>query len=122
MKLLELWIVRPIIEPLLCRDPPSLFRVDPATSLGGITCCASDNHFFLFGASSATFNHTILQLSASIGSYSIVFTMAPEKDSSNVVQRLRNSEAPLPRGKLPDELQKMVDDEETLLDQIYDGT
>ncbi|KAG7007865.1 hypothetical protein G7Y79_00008g025030 [Physcia stellaris] len=48
--------------------------------------------------------------------------MAPEKDSSNVVQRLKNSEAPLPKGKLPDELQKMVDDEETLLDQIYDGT
>ncbi|KAL8783163.1 MAG: hypothetical protein Q9195_009476 [Heterodermia aff. obscurata] len=48
--------------------------------------------------------------------------MAPEKNSSNVVQRLQNSEAPLPREKLPDELQKLVDDEETLLDQIYDGT
>ena len=52
---------------------------------------------------------------------SIVTTMAPEKDS-NVVQRPKNSEIPVPRGKLPDELQKMVDDEETLLDQIYDGT
>ena len=48
--------------------------------------------------------------------------MAPEKDSSNVVQRLKNAGPPLPREKLPDELQKMVDDEETLLDQIYDGT
>ena len=48
--------------------------------------------------------------------------MAPEKDSSNVVQRLKNSSPSLPREKLPDELQKMVDDEETLLDQIYDGT
>ena len=48
--------------------------------------------------------------------------MAPEKNSSNVVQRLQNSETPLPKEKLPDELQKLVDDEETLLDQIYDGT
>ena len=48
--------------------------------------------------------------------------MAPEKDSSSVVQRLQNSESPIPREKLPDELQKLVDDEETLLDQIYDGT
>ena len=48
--------------------------------------------------------------------------MAPEKESSNVVQRVKNAEAPLPREKLPEELQKMVDDEETLLDQIYDGT
>lgn len=28
----------------------------------------------------------------------------------------------VPREKLPDELQKLVDDEDSLLDQIYDGT
>lgn len=28
----------------------------------------------------------------------------------------------LPREKLPEDLQKIVNDEETLLDQIYDGT
>ena len=48
--------------------------------------------------------------------------MAPEKDFSGVVQRLKNTPSTSPREKLPDELQKMLDDEETLLDQIYDGT
>lgn len=106
----------------LHRDPPSLFRVDPATSLDGITCSTSDNHFYLLETLSVTFNHPKLQVSASIESYVIVSIMASDKDSPNVVQRLKNSTAPLPREKLPDELQKMVDDEETLLDQIYDGT
>ena len=30
--------------------------------------------------------------------------------------------APIAREKLPDELQKLVDNEESLMDQIYDGT
>ncbi|KAI4161128.1 MAG: hypothetical protein LQ342_005166 [Letrouitia transgressa] len=32
------------------------------------------------------------------------------------------TDAPLPREKLPDDLQRLVDNEESLLDQIYDGT
>ena len=28
----------------------------------------------------------------------------------------------VPRGKLPTDLQKLVDDDESLLEQIYDGT
>lgn len=31
------------------------------------------------------------------------------------------TDKPLPRGKLPKDLQKLVDDEDTLLDQLYDG-
>lgn len=30
--------------------------------------------------------------------------------------------APIPREKLPDELQKIIDKEESLFDQLYDGT
>jgi hypothetical protein len=33
-----------------------------------------------------------------------------------------HNNTPLPREKLHEDLQKIVDDEETLLDQIYDGT
>ena len=33
-----------------------------------------------------------------------------------------NLDAVVPREKLPARLQKLVDDDETLLDQIYDGT
>ena len=33
-----------------------------------------------------------------------------------------NLDAVVPREKLPTRLQKLVDDEDTLLDQIYDGT
>ncbi|KAL8867999.1 MAG: hypothetical protein Q9174_005284 [Haloplaca sp. 1 TL-2023] len=43
-------------------------------------------------------------------------------DSSTLKQRSTTADAPLPREKLPKDLQKIVDDEDTLLDQIYDGT
>ena len=32
------------------------------------------------------------------------------------------SDGPIPREKLPTALQKIVDDEETLFEQLYDGT
>ncbi|KAI4211779.1 MAG: hypothetical protein LQ351_005419 [Letrouitia transgressa] len=50
----------------------------------------------------------------------------PENDnSSRIHQNLTPNDitdAPLPREKLPDDLQRLVDNEESLLDQIYDGT
>lgn len=51
-------------------------------------------------------------------------TMSNNKESNTVVQRspAPSEGDPLPRTKLPIDLQKRVDDEETLLDQIYDGT
>lgn len=50
--------------------------------------------------------------------------MSSNKDSNNTVQRrVKHSEDdPLPREKLPESLQKIVDNEESLMEQIYDGT
>lgn len=50
--------------------------------------------------------------------------MSNNQDSNATVQRpAKPSEAdPLPREKLPDSLQKIVDNEESLMDQLYDGT
>ena len=50
--------------------------------------------------------------------------MSSNKDSNTTVQRpAKPSEAdPLPREKLPESLQKIVDNEESLVDQLYDGT
>ena len=50
--------------------------------------------------------------------------MSSNKDSNNAVQRrVKPSEGdPLPREKLPESLQKIVDNEESLVDQLYDGT
>lgn len=41
---------------------------------------------------------------------------------NDLVRRRGQPDAPLPREKLPKDLQNLVDNEETLLDQIYDGT
>ena len=50
--------------------------------------------------------------------------MSNKKDSNATVQRAaKPSDAdPLPREKLPESLQKIVDNEESLMDQLYDGT
>lgn len=50
--------------------------------------------------------------------------MSSDKDSDTTVQRrVKHSEdGPLPREKLPDSLQKIVDNEDSLMEQIYDGT
>ena len=50
--------------------------------------------------------------------------MSSNKDSNTTVQkRVKHSEdEPLPREKLPESLQKIVDNEESLMEQIYDGT
>ena len=50
--------------------------------------------------------------------------MSNNKGSNTTVQRpAKPSEAdPLPREKLPESLQKIVDNEESLVDQLYDGT
>ncbi|CAD6565861.1 MAG: hypothetical protein ASARMPREDX12_003671 [Alectoria sarmentosa] len=50
--------------------------------------------------------------------------MSSNKDSNTTVQRrVKHSEDdPLPREKLPESLQKIVDNEESLMEQIYDGT
>lgn len=50
--------------------------------------------------------------------------MSSNENSKNTVQGgVKPSEDdPVPRVKLPDNLQKHIDDEETLLEQIYDGT
>ena len=50
--------------------------------------------------------------------------MAKKNDSDQSNRRgAQPSETdPIPRVKLPESLQKQVDDEETLLDQVYDGT
>ena len=50
--------------------------------------------------------------------------MSSKEDSNKAVQRRSNPSEnnPLPREKLPESLQKIVDDEDSLLDQIYDGT
>lgn len=47
----------------------------------------------------------------------------PNGPDKTVHRRPYSNDAPLPpQEKLPDELQKMVDDEETLMDSLYDGT
>ncbi|KAI4257234.1 MAG: hypothetical protein LQ352_001732 [Teloschistes flavicans] len=43
-------------------------------------------------------------------------------NDSTIRKRTGNEQAPLPREKLPKDLQKIVDNEESLFDQIYDGT
>lgn len=52
--------------------------------------------------------------------------MSKGKDSQGLGQsstRSAESDKPLPpREKLPNDLQKLVDDEDSLLDQVYDGT
>ena len=48
--------------------------------------------------------------------------MSGENESKGAVQRRAPLDPNLSREKLPSDLQKIVDDEETLLDQIYDGT
>ncbi|KAL8951074.1 MAG: hypothetical protein Q9222_002914 [Ikaeria aurantiellina] len=52
--------------------------------------------------------------------------MAPNDSADNTALRQRSTkairDAPLPNSKLPKDLQKLVDNEETLMDQIYDGT
>ena len=49
--------------------------------------------------------------------------MSGNKNSSDIVHRgpKPSTSDELPREKLPDTLQKLVDDEETLFEQIYDG-
>ncbi|KAL8778099.1 MAG: hypothetical protein Q9203_002201 [Teloschistes exilis] len=50
--------------------------------------------------------------------------MASNKSSndSTIRKRTSNEQASLPREKLPRDLQKIVDNEDSLLEQIYDGT
>lgn len=50
--------------------------------------------------------------------------MSNNKDSNSTVQRRvkKIKDDPLPREKLPESLQKIVDNEESLMEQIYDGT
>ena len=50
--------------------------------------------------------------------------MSSDKDSNTLVQRRakHSDDEPLPREKLPESLQKIVDNEESLMEQIYDGT
>ncbi|CAO1603389.1 MAG: hypothetical protein LQ349_007558 [Xanthoria aureola] len=51
--------------------------------------------------------------------------MSQDKSSSTSDLRQRSTgfqDAPLPREKLPKDLQTLVDNEESLMDQIYDGT
>ena len=49
--------------------------------------------------------------------------MSSNTDFNGPKQRKKPlAKEPLPREKLPQELQHLVDDEESLLDQLYDGT
>ena len=50
--------------------------------------------------------------------------MSSDKNSDTLVQRRtkHSDDEPLPREKLPESLQKIVDNEESLMEQIYDGT
>lgn len=51
--------------------------------------------------------------------------MSQDKSSGTSDLRQRSTglqDAPLPRDKLPKDLQTLVDNEESLMDQIYDGT
>lgn len=47
--------------------------------------------------------------------------MSGKENSSEAVQRRPPLNPNLPREKLSKDLQKIVDDEESLFDQIYDG-
>lgn len=50
-------------------------------------------------------------------------TKSNESESARqALQYRRDTDKLVPREKLPDELQQLVDDEDSLLDQIYDGT
>lgn len=51
--------------------------------------------------------------------------MSKDNSTNGAVQRRGpppDSKTPIARTKLPDELQKLVDNEESLIDQLYDGT
>ena len=48
--------------------------------------------------------------------------MSGNNESNDAVRRRPPLNPDLPREKLPKDLQKIVDDEETLFNQIYDGT
>ncbi len=50
--------------------------------------------------------------------------MSNDNNSNNPVQRRAKSseDDPLPREALPESLQKLVDNEESLMEQVYDGT
>ena len=51
--------------------------------------------------------------------------MTKENEADNAAKASlyrRDTDKLVPREKLPDELQKLVDDEDSLLEQIYDGT
>lgn len=50
--------------------------------------------------------------------------MSSNKNSNTTVQRRAkySEDDPLPREKLPESLQKIVDNEESLWEQLYDGT
>lgn len=51
--------------------------------------------------------------------------MAPDKSRNDSDLKQRSSgiaDTPLPREKLPQDLQKLVDNEESFMDQLYDGT
>ena len=49
-------------------------------------------------------------------------TMAQDKSSNDSNLRQRTTAIDLPREKLPQDLQNLVDNEESLMDQLYDGT
>lgn len=58
-------------------------------------------------------------------SIQLLANMSQDKSSSISDLRQRSTglqDAPLPREKLPKDLQTLVDNEESLMDQIYDGT
>ncbi len=48
--------------------------------------------------------------------------MSDKKGPNEAVQRRPPLDPTLAREKLPKDLQKLVDEEDSLLDQIYDGT
>ena len=50
--------------------------------------------------------------------------MSSNKEPNTAVQRRakHSDDDPPPREKLPESLQKIVDNEETLMEQLYDGT
>ena len=51
--------------------------------------------------------------------------MSKENNSNGTAHRRGappDPEAPIAREKLPDDLQHLVDDDESLMDKIYDGT
>lgn len=44
------------------------------------------------------------------------------ENASKAALYRKDTDKLIPREKLPDELQKLVDDEDSIIDQIYDGT